>query len=153
MPDFPCPGGCACGAVRYQLLGDPLELHVCHCTDCQRVSGSAFVMSMVTRRVSIELTRGEPARCEFVTPEGIRRVDRRCTRCGCRVWSEPNGLPDLITVRPGTLDDHSWLQPIAHIWTQSAQPWVEISAGTLRYEGNPPDPLELVRAWRGRDRA
>jgi len=149
-PDFPCPGGCACGAVRYQLLDDPLELHVCHCTDCQRVSGSAFVMSLVTRRAAVELMRGEPVRSEFETPEGIRRVDLRCTGCASRVWSEPQGLADLLTVRPGTLDDHGWLQPIAHIWTKSAQSWVEIPAGVLRYEGNPTDPLELVRAWRGR---
>jgi hypothetical protein len=152
-PDFPLAGGCACGAVRYELLADPLELHVCHCTDCQRVSGSAFVMSMVTTRSSIELRRGEPTVCDFGTPAGIHRREQRCAGCGSRLWSEPNGLPDLLTLRPGTLDERGWLRPIAHIWTRSAQPWVEIPTGVLRYEGNPADPLELVRAWRARVRA
>jgi len=155
MPDpgFPRSGGCACGAVRYRLLGEPLELHVCHCTDCQRVTGSAFVMSMVTRRDTVELTQGAPTVCDFETPEGIHRREQRCAECGSRLWSEPNGLPELLTLRPGTLDDHGWLRPIAHIWTRSAQPWVEIPPDVLRYEGNPPDPVELVRAWRGREKA
>lgn len=149
-PDFPCPGGCACGAIRYQLLGDPLELHVCHCSDCQRVSGSAFVLSMVTARDSVELLSGDPTVCEFETPEGIHRKELRCPDCGSRLWSEPNGLPSLVTLRPGTLDDHDWLHPIAHIWTKSAQPWVEIPPDVLTYDGNPPDPIALVRAWRAR---
>ena len=59
----------------------------------------------------------------------------------------------MVTLRPGTLDDHSWLRPVAHIWTSSAQPWVEIPADVLRYENNPDDVLELVRAWKARSHA
>lgn len=149
-PTFPCEGGCECGAVRYRLLEDPLELHVCHCTDCQRLSGSAFVLSMPVRRQAIELLKGDPPPLEFDTPQGTRRCDRRCASCGSRLWSEPPRLPDLLTLRPGSLDDKSWLQPVAHIWTRSAQPWVVIPEGVLRYEKNPDDPLVLVRAWKSR---
>ena len=150
MPTFPCEGGCACGAIRYRLLEDPLELHICHCTDCQRVSGSAFVMSMATQRKSLEVVRGETTTVEFDTPEGIHRREQRCPACESRLWSQPQAFPEIRTLRPGTLDDHGWLRPIAHIWTRSAQPWVEIPSDLLLYEGNPPDVLELVRAWKGR---
>ena len=150
IPTFPVEGGCACGATRYRLTEDPLGLHVCHCTDCQRVSGSAFVMSMPAHRRSVELLRGEPAKVCFETPEGIARCDRRCKTCGCRVWSETEALQDVFNVRPGTLDDHFWLRPVAHIWTSSAQPWVEIPDDVLRYEKNPDDVLDLVRAWKAR---
>ncbi len=57
---FPCEGGCVCGAVRYRLLEDPLELHVCHCTNCQSLSGSAFVMTMPVLRRSLEPLKGDP---------------------------------------------------------------------------------------------
>ncbi len=148
-PTLPCDGGCACGSVRYRLLEDPLELHICHCSDCQRVSGSAFVMSMLIHRRSLELLRGEPKRSSFETTQGIRRCDQHCTACGCRLWSEPQGFPELLVLRPGTLDDKSWLQPIAHIWTSSAQPWVPIPGEVLRYAGEP-DHLEMIRAWKQR---
>lgn len=151
MPTFPCEGGCACGAVRYRLLEDPLELHVCHCSDCQRVSGSAFVMSMPIRRPSLELLRGETTATSFVTPGGISRREHQCPVCNSRLWSEPKSFPELLTLRPGSLDEKDWLHPIAHIWTASAQPWVKIPEDVLRYEKNPEDVLELVRAWKGRD--
>jgi len=150
LPAFPVEGGCACGAVRYRLLEDPLELHACHCTDCQRLTGSAFVLSMPVRRPAVELLRGEPARVEFETVSGIPRCERYCPACGTRIWSEPQHYPDLLTLRPGTLDDTSWLRPIAHIWTHSAQPWVTIPDDVLRYEKEPDDALKLVRAWKSR---
>jgi hypothetical protein len=153
MPTFPCDGGCACGAVRYRLSEDPLELHACHCTDCQAITGSAFVMSMPTHRRSIELLRGEPTLLSFETPDGLRKRHRHCVDCGCQIWSEPARLADLKILQAGTLDDTSWLEPIAHIWTQSAQPWVEIPTDVLRFEAAPPDSLELVRAWKGRNTA
>lgn len=150
QPSFPIEGGCGCGALRYRLDEDPLELHVCHCTDCQTVCGSAFVMSMAVHVRSLELLRGEPAERPFRTPGGVLRCDHRCTECGVRLWSVIQGLPDVRMLRPGTLDDTSWLDPIAHIWTSSAQPWVQIPDGVLRYEQQPVDNLELVRAWKER---
>jgi hypothetical protein len=150
MPTFPCEGGCVCGAVRYRLLEDPLELHVCHCTDCQQLTGSAFALSMSIRREALEVVRGEPARMAFQTLDGVQRRDWRCGACGSRLWGQPPRYPALLTLRPGTLDDTSWARPSAHIWTRSAQPWVRIPDDVLRYEQNPDDDLELVRAWKNR---
>ncbi|MDJ0865374.1 MAG: GFA family protein [Myxococcota bacterium] len=150
---LPCEGGCVCGRVRYRLLEDPLELHVCHCTDCQSITGSAFVMTASVRRQSLELLCGEPERLAYETTEGIARCDLRCRNCGTRVWSEPARFPEILSLRPGTLDDTSWLEPIAHIWTASAQPWVPIPEGVRRHERNPDDVFELVRAWREREGA
>ena len=152
-PDFPCDGGCACDAVRYRLSEDPLELHVCHCTDCQTISGTAFVMSMAIHRRSFELLRGEPALFSFETPDGKRKHHRRCTDCGCHLWSEPDRLAVINVVQAATLDDTRWLQPIAHIWTRSAQPWVSIPTDVLLYEKEAADALDLVRAWKGRSDA
>jgi hypothetical protein len=110
-------------------------------------------MTLSIHRRSLELLRGEPALISFQTPEGIRRSDRRCGDCGSRLWSEPPRYPEIFGLRPGSLDDKSWLHPIAHIWTRSAQPWVPIPEDGLRYEKSPDDDLELVRAWKRRGAA
>ncbi len=150
QPNLPCDGGCACRAVRYRLLEDPLELHVCHCTRCQTVSGSAFVMCMPVQTRSLELLKGDPELISFRSPDGLAKRHRRCADCGSCVWGEIDGLPEVLALQAGTLDDTSWLKPIAHIGTSSAQSWVEIPTDVLLYEKEPEDNLELVRAWKNR---
>ncbi len=152
-PKFPCEGGCACGEVRYSLLEDPLSLHACHCTNCQTVTGSAFLMCMPVQTRSLKLLKGDPRVVVFTTQDGLAKRNRRCPNCESMLWGEIDGLPEILAFQPGTLDDTSWLQPIAHIWTRSAQPWVEIPTNVLRYEKQPEDDLELVRAWKSRGSA
>ncbi len=147
---FPRAGGCQCGAVRYELREDPLTLYVCHCTDCQKASGASYALSMIARREAIAVVQGEPIRREFTFPDGRLKVDRACRGCATSLWIEPRRHPDLSNLRPGTLDDTSWLAPVGHIWTRSAQPWVTIPDDLLLYERQVDDPLPLVRAWRSR---
>ncbi len=147
--NFPCEGGCVCGAVGYRLLEDPLELHVCHCTSCQAVSGSAFVMCMPVHMRGLELLQGEPRLFSFESPGGGAKRDRRCANCGSCVWGEIT--PEIVALQAGTLDDKGWLKPIAHIFVSRAQPWVEIPEDVLVYQTQPKDNLELVRAWKGRN--
>jgi len=151
-PEFPCEGGCACGAVRYRLLEDPLDLHVCHCTRCQSVSGSAFILCMPVHTRSLEILSGAPKLFSYTSSDdGLAKSNRRCADCGCCLWGEIGDFPEIVALQAGTLDDTSWLEPIAHIWTSSAQPWVEIPTNVLVYEKQPEDDLELVRAWKGRN--
>jgi hypothetical protein len=150
FPDLPCEGGCICGAVRYRLLEDPLDLHVCHCTNCQTISGTAFVMCMPIHVRSIEMLKSDPVVVSFVSPDGLSKRNRRCAECGTCIFGEIAAMPEVLALQAGTLDDTSWLEPIAHIWTRSAQPWVEIPTNVLRFEKQPDDDLELVRAWKGR---
>jgi hypothetical protein len=146
----PKTGGCLCGAIRYRLVDDPATLYACHCTDCQTATGSSFVLSMIVPREAIELVRGAPEVSEFVL-DGGRRVRRLfCRACGTALWSEPPAVPQVRTLRAGTLDDTSWFEPVGHIWTRSAQRWVRIPPDTLNYEQQPPDMLPLVRAWKAR---
>jgi hypothetical protein len=143
-------GGCVCGAVRYRVSGEPLTVYVCHCSDCQRHGGSAFAISMVVRKTDLALVRGEP-RAYSVRLEGRSRNGRFCGECATRLWGEPERYPQIAVVRPGTLDDTSWLRPVAHIWTRSAQPWVNIADGPYDCEGQPPDSMAMIRAWRERE--
>ncbi len=148
---FPQEGGCLCGAVRYRLVEDPLTLYACHCTDCQRQTGSSFALSMMVRIPALELVRGEPRECDVTLPDGRRKRGRFCGRCGARLFGLSR-IDGLAVLEPGTLDDTSWLRPVGHIWTRSAQPWVEIPEGAIRHERQPPDDgfLAFVRAWKER---
>ena len=143
----PYHGGCLCGAIRYRVADEPLTLYVCHCTDCQRRTGSAFALSMVVLNSALELLQGEPRAYAVTLSDGRQKHGKFCGECGTRLWGEPPKFPQIVVVQPGTLDDTTWLRPIGHIWTRSAQPWVSIPNDTLNFERHPDDPMILVKAW------
>ncbi len=70
-----------------------------------------------------------------------------CGDCGVRLWHNPERNPQVTILKPGTLDDTSWLVPVGHIWTRSAQPWFEIPQDSVNYEVQPPDLSRLIEAW------
>lgn len=149
----PFTGQCLCGAVGYKVNEKPLTVYACHCTDCQKRSGSAFGLSMWVRRGAIEVTRGEAALHTSKHSDGRPRFGRICAQCGTRLWSEPAKRSELAVIRPGTLDDTSSLRPVAHIWTRSAQPWVVIPEGAIRYDTQPEDVLQLASPGLSQTRA
>lgn len=142
-------GGCLCGTCRYRLGGEPLAFYACHCTDCQRGTGSAFALSMIVRREDVELLQGEPSLAEVCMPDGRLKRNRHCVGCATRLWGEPVRFPQLLVLRPGTLDQPETYTPYGDIWTASARSWVGFTGGP-RFERQPEDPLALSRAWRDR---
>ncbi len=128
------PGGCACGAVRYLLEGNPLFTHACHCTDCQRLTGGAFGVSMIIEESQLRRTKGQPMSGELTADSGNTKKVYFCGGCGSSLWNESSGRPGALTLKPGTLDDTDWFKPEAHIWTRSKQPWVQISEDTACFE-------------------
>jgi hypothetical protein len=144
---LPATGGCACGAVRYEIREQPLTVYACHCTDCQVQSGSAFALSMVVRRAAIEVAAGETRAWRRRADSGRMMSCVFCPACGTRLWNEPDRAPEMAVLKPGTLDDARSLRPVGHIWTRSAQRWFEFPPGTVLYEAQPPDLSPLVQAW------
>jgi hypothetical protein len=116
-------GGCSCGSVRYRLTSEPLFVHCCHCLNCQRQTGSAFVINLLIEADRVELT-GEPEPVE-VPRDGQDDAQRifRCRDCRIAVFSD-YGWPELWFIRGGTLDDPSTVTPDVHIYTRSKVPWV-----------------------------
>ena len=141
----PYSGRCLCGRVRYRLTQEPLVTYACHCTDCQKRTGAAFGLSMWVRRAAIELTQGEPVLNVSSTEDGRERHTRVCGACLIRLWSEPQKRPEIAVVRPGTLDDTSWVRPQLHIWTRSAQPWFEFPPAVPRHETQPANLMDLLK--------
>src|SRR5690242_19233080 len=131
-------GGCQCGAIRYEILDEPKTLYLCHCTQCQRQSSSAFGMSLTVARSSLRIT-GAPKSWTRDADSGKAVVCLFCGECGTRLFHDRPSAADVINVKAGTLDDTSWLAPVGHLWTKSAQawvrPWIASNPGLIAYEG------------------
>src|SRR5438552_10065309 len=117
-------GGCACGAVRYRLASRPMFVHCCHCHDCQRQTGSAFVLNALIETDRIVLLSGKPEPVGVPTDSGLPHDIHRCPRCHTAVWSNYGGRTKLCFVRVGTLDEPATFPPDVHIYTRSKLPWV-----------------------------
>ena len=111
-------GGCACGAVRYRLASEPMFVHCCHCLNCQRQTGSAFVVNLLIEGDRIELLGGEPQAVDVPRDDGSKQRIYRCPECQVAVYSEYGG-PAVRFVRGGTLDDPRGVTPDVHIYTRS----------------------------------
>jgi hypothetical protein len=147
-------GGCACGAVRYRLTSEPLFVHCCHCLNCQRQTGSAFVINLLIEAERVELLAGEPQPVEVPRDDGSTQPIFRCPTCRVAVYST-YGWPQLLFVRAGTLDDPSTVEPDVHIYTRSKLPWIAIPDGVpaveVYYDTKalwPPSSLERLKAIR-----
>lgn len=123
-------GGCTCGAVRYRLSARPLFVHCCHCTWCQRESGSAFAVNAMIEASEVELLSGAVTQTTLPSASGKGQVFSRCPACGVTLWSNYNGAgPSVHFIRVGTLDDPSSAPPDIHIYTSTKQPWVILPEG------------------------
>jgi hypothetical protein len=148
----PREGGCACGAVRYRLASDPLFTHCCHCLNCQRQTGSAFVINLLIEADRVELLAGEPQPVDVPRDDGSTQRIFRCPSCQVAVFSE-YARPDVKFVRGGTLDQPSGIRPDVHIFTRSKLSWVTLPVGVpafeVYYDANalwPAASLERLRA-------
>jgi hypothetical protein len=117
-------GGCVCGALRYELTAKPLIVHACHCRDCQRITGGAFVINIWIESRFVET--GPPV------PNSFRLAGKPhevffCGSCGTYVWSRYDIVAgDCLFVRAGTLDNPAAVKPDVHIFTRSKLPWLAL---------------------------
>ena len=121
-------GRCQCGAVEYEFTGSPRTVHACHCRECQKRSGSAFGLTMVVNKESFVLN-GEVTSFVRVSDSGQSVTSHFCPKCGNPIYGELEKFPDIVAIRPGTLDDTTWFNPERHIWTDSAQRWFQFPKG------------------------
>jgi hypothetical protein len=146
-------GGCACGKLRYRMRSKPMFVHCCHCTDCQRQTGTAFALNALIETDRVERLSGDALPYAMPTDSGRPHLVFRCADCGTAVWSEYGGLAKLRFIRVGTLDEPSALQPDVHIYTRSKLPWVALPEGARAFEAYyssrevwPPESLERRKA-------
>ena len=131
-------GGCACAYVRYKVCSDPLIVHCCHCRFCQRQTGASFALNALFKATNVELLSGAVNEIVVPSPSGRGQTIARCPQCEVAVWSNyfMMGIKEKIRfVRVGTLDNPDLFPPDVHIYTESKQPWVNLSPDEVAFEG------------------
>ena len=136
----PFSGGCACGAVRYEVSAEPVAVMDCHCRDCQRASGGSCTTAVVVPKPAFKLTKGSPKKYSTTGDSGNPVHRYFCEHCGSPLFSEPDVAP-IFVVKAGSLDDPSWLKVSGALYTRSAQPWAHIDPAKPRFEKMPPPRL------------
>ena len=123
-------GKCTCGEVRYRMTSRPMFVHCCHCTWCQRETGTAFALNALIETDRVELIAGEPEVVDTPSNSGKGQKITRCPRCRIALWSNYGGAGDVVRfIRVGTLIDAGRFPPDIHIFTSTKQPWVVIPPG------------------------
>ena len=129
-------GGCLCGRVRYSASVEPLFVGVCHCTNCQKQTGTAFSVLVGIPKAAMSI-RGGTKTFHGVGDSG-HAVDRNfCPECGSPIFTAAAVLPEIAFIKAGTLDDTSWLDPKIHIYCSSKEQWSIIPEGTQQFSKMP----------------
>jgi hypothetical protein len=116
-------GRCYCGQISFEAEIEPDKVRVCHCTDCQTLSGSAFRTNVPVVRGTFVLKKGEPKTFFKSADSGNRVVHAFCPDCGTPIYSAVPDEPPSYSLRVGTLDRRAELVPSRQIWWRSALPW------------------------------
>jgi hypothetical protein len=134
-------GGCVCGAVRYVAHGDPERVTICHCTWCQRRTGSAFGVEAVFDIERVTLAGDTLRKYRHISDESGRWLDQEfCSRCGANIGFTLEAVPGIRTIAAGTFDDPSWIKRekylFRYVFLRSAQSWSDVPDGVERYEAH-----------------
>lgn len=134
-------GQCLCGQASYTATNEPIATAVCHCTNCQRQSGSAFSIVVIVATAELAIS-GTLKTFLDVGYSGAEVQRCFCPECGSPVISRLTDAPMMTVIKAGTLDDTSAFVPQFHVWCDSAQPWVKIDPATPQFAHNPPETSE-----------
>ena len=131
-------GTCHCGYITYEAAIDTEDVGICHCTDCQTLSGSAFRTYVVARKNNFRLLTGEPKLYVKTTETGAKRTQAFCPECGTPIYSASPDDPQAYSIRAGTVRQRNQLVPKTQIWARSAQKWVVDLTAVKRFAEQPP---------------
>jgi hypothetical protein len=131
-------GGCLCGELRYTAFGDPMRVTVCHCTWCQRRTGSAFAVEALFDQAQVRIT-GVTSRFRSVSDESGRWLELDfCPKCGASIGFTFERLQGHRMIDCGTFDDPSWISPgrfeFRYVYLRSAQCWSDVPEGAQTFD-------------------
>jgi hypothetical protein len=148
-------GGCLCGTVRYQTVGRPERTTICHCTFCQRLTGSAFLVEPVFSTSQVQIERGSAATYDHRSAAHGRTLHVHfCPKCGTHLSLLFERFPGFQGICGGTYDDPHWFKPDRHIFTETAAPWMVFAPGApcfaqhaIHEDGTPATPWQKAAAY------
>lgn len=133
--DFPANGKCGCGEVHYRLSIKPMFVHCCHCTWCQRETGSAFALNALVESEKLSVDKGQIESIETPSNSGFGQVIIRCVKCKVALWSHYGaGKEKVAFLRVGTLLNPNLCPPNIHIYTSCKQSWLKLDDLTVKVE-------------------
>jgi len=127
-------GSCHCGSVKYEAIVDPARTTICHCTDCQNLTGSAYRVSIAANEGSFRLAAGRPAVYVKVGDSGSRRAQAFCSNCGSPLYTYDADNPKIYGLRVGCIAERAALVPRLQKWCRSALRWTESLSAIERRE-------------------
>ena len=131
-------GGCLCGAIRYSI-SQPVEIvSACHCTHCQKASGTGASHNALVPASAVTFTAGKPKAYKDTAESGNTLFRYFCGDCGSPIYSQRERMPEVMVLKVGTLDDSSGLKLTTNIWTRSARPWMHIDPAATNHPQNRP---------------
>ena len=130
-------GLCHCGNIRYEAEIEPEKVGVCHCTDCQTLSGSAFNIYAPAPAESFRLLAGEPKIYVKTAESGNRRAQAFCPECGTRLYACAVSAPKVLNIRVGSMRQRRELVPHSQLWCRSALDWVTNLGSVKRFDKQP----------------
>jgi len=132
MPPLPLAGGCRCGQVRFEISAPPLITMACHCRGCQRMTASAFSLSVLVPAAGFTVTAGEPV------IGGLHGSPKHfhCSYCMSWMFTRPDDAPHLVNVRATLLDNPGGFSPFMETFVKDKFPWVSLPA-VYSFEGFP----------------
>jgi len=131
-------GRCMCGAITYEAVIDPARTVICHCTDCQVSSGSAFRFIVPVRKQDFRLLSGNPKSYVKTAQSGAKRAQLFCPDCGTPLYGADAVDPQIFSLRLGTARQIKQLTPAIQIWRGSALDWVSDIETKIQFDGQPP---------------
>lgn len=137
---IPFTGGCACGAIRYESIAEPVMMLYCHCRDCQRSSGGPFSSFVIVPAEAFKLVQGSLRFHDSPSEAGGRTHRGFCPECGVPNVVNTDSAPQIVAIRTASMDDPSWFNPQVDVWTSDAQPWDHMDPAIPKYELYPPSP-------------
>ena len=130
-------GGCACGALRYEITAEPVVMLDCQCRQCQRESGTGHASHLTFAKAGVKVV-GEANHWDIVGDNGTRKRRSFCPTCGSPVYMTFPDMPDYFVVRAASLDDPERYKPQLVCWTDAAQPWDNVDQALPKFDRMPP---------------
>lgn len=132
-------GGCHCGHITFEAEVDPDTVGICHCTDCQTLTGSAFRVTVAAREGTFRLLSGQPKTYLKTAESGNKRLHAFCPECGTPIYATSPDDPRRFGIRVGTTRQRAELRPSKQGWCRSARDWV------MNLESLPQNPTQSIR--------
>ena len=143
MPGF--KGGCLCGAITYEVAAEPINMWNCHCDDCRKTTGASFATNIFINAEDLSIHKGTPSTYQNTSDSGNTMTREFCSNCGSHLFVGNSARPAIKAVRVGSIDDASFVQPWANLYSSKALPFVDHVDDLENFEKMPPDPGKHLR--------